>query len=212
MKNKRFMIFGDSYSTFEGTIPEGYLSYYTGHRDKEPDLASAEEVWWGILAKERSWQLVRNDSFSGSTVGFTGYNGADTSGTSSFVGRLEGLIAEGFFEREEIDTVFVFGGTNDDWSDAPLGEEMLTGHRREDLYSVLPAIGYFFKRLREVLPKAEIVGISNSNIKYGIVCAIEHAAAAVGGAFVRLHDIEKKNAHPTAAGMRAIAAQVGEAL
>ncbi len=212
MQQHRFMIFGDSYSTFEGTIPEGYLSYYTGHRDKEPDLPSRDATWWGLLAGERGWELVRNDSWSGSTVGFTGYNGADTSKTSSFVGRLERLIDSGFFDREEIDTVFVFGGTNDDWSDAPLGEEKLTGHKREELYSVLPAIGYLFTRLRAVLPQARIVGIANSNIKFPIVTAIENATHAVGGVFVRLSGIEKLNSHPTAAGMRAIADAVAAVL
>ena len=213
MKSNRFMILGDSYSTFEGVIPEGYATYYSGHREKPgPDLASHRETWWGLLARERGLTLVRNDSFSGSTVGYTGYEGADTSKTSSFIFRLERLAEEGFFEREEVDTVFVFGGTNDDWSDAPLGEEMLSGHRREDLYWVLPAIGYLFTRLRALLPRAQIVGIANSNIKLPIVAAIEHATAAVGGTFVRLHDIEKLSSHPTADGMRAIADQVGAVL
>ena len=212
MKSNRFMILGDSYSTFEGAIPEGYLAYYTGHRDKEPDLPSRDATWWGLLAEELGWELVRNDSWSGSTVGFTGYNRADTSATSSFVGRLDRLIEGGFFDREEIDTVFVFGGTNDDWSDAPLGEEKLEGHKREDLFSVLPAIGYLFRRLREVLPCARIVGIANSNIKLPIVTAIENATRAVGGTFVRLSGIEKLASHPTAAGMRAIKEQVAAAL
>ena len=43
------LIFGDSYSTFEGCIPKGYAVYYSGHRDRGPDIESADQSWWGML-------------------------------------------------------------------------------------------------------------------------------------------------------------------
>ena len=213
---KNIMIFGDSYSTFAGCIPEGYAAYYTGKRTAEepqPDVPSAEHTWWGLLLKETGVNLVRNDSWSGSTIGFIGWGGKDTSGTSSFIYRLEKLSAEGFFEKNEIDTVFVFGGTNDSWSDAPLGAPMLDGFAREDLYNALPAIGYFFKKLRATLPSAKIYGICNSGIKGEIVNAIQNACKANGAKAIALTDaVDKASGHPTVQGMIDIKDQVLAAL
>ncbi len=210
---KNIMIFGDSYSTFAGCIPEGYAAYYTGKRAEAPDVSSADKTWWGLLVKETGVNLVRNDSWSGSTIGYTGYSGKDTSGTSSFIYRLEKLSEEGFFEKNEIDTVFVFGGTNDSWSDAPLGEEMTEGFKREDLYNVLPAIGYFFAKLRETLPNAKIYGICNSGIKAEIVGAIKTACEKNQAKAIVLTDaVDKISGHPTEKGMADIEGQVLPAL
>ena len=205
---KNVMIFGDSYSTFAGAIPEGYAVYYSGKRDRGPDINSADESWWGLLMNETGATLVRNDSWSGSTIGYTGYNGADTSKTSSFNYRIEKLNDEGFFEKNDIDTVFVFGGTNDSWSDAPLGEEKTEGITRQDLYSVLPAIGNFFARLRQILPDATIYGICNCNIKSEIVRATVNACERIGAKAIVLKDIDKLNGHPTPLGMEHIKDQV----
>ena len=213
---KNIMIFGDSYSTFAGRIPQGYAAYYTGKRtstDESPDVPSADHTWWGLLVKETSANLVRNDSWSGSTIGYTGYSGKDTSQTSSFIYRLGMLSEEGFFEKNEIDTVFVFGGTNDSWSDAPLGEEMAEGFQREDLFSVLPAVHYFFKKLRETLPNARIYGICNCGIKAEIVSAIQNACKAIGAKSIALTDaVDKRSGHPTVQCMMDIKNQVLAAL
>ena len=212
MKDQSMMVFGDSYSTFAGCVPTGYAVYYTGSRTMGPDIKGAHEAWWGMLAAETGARLVRNDSWSGSTIGFTGYNNADTSGTSSFIYRLEKLAKEGFFEENKIENVFVFGGTNDSWSNAPLGEEMRDGWQREDLFCVLPAIGYFFARLREILPHAHIYGICNCNIKEEIVTAIQNACAAIHGKAIVLKQIEKSEGHPTPLGMVQIKDEILAAL
>ena len=165
------MIFGDSYSTFEGYIPEGYAFYYKNDEKPGTDVRRVEETWWYSLFAEIGANLVLNNSWAGSTIGNTGYNG-DCSKTSSFIYRLESLHENGFFVKNEIDTVFVFGGTNDSWSNAPLGEIKLSDHTKEDLFSVCPAIGYFIGRLKEILPEANIVSIINTNIKTEIKDAI----------------------------------------
>ena len=205
---KNVMIFGDSYSTFAGCIPQGYAVYYSGKRENGPDIFSANESWWGMLMNETGAKLIRNDSWSGSTIGFTGYNNTDTSKTSSFIHRLDTLSGNGFFDENEIDTVFVFGGTNDSWSNAPLGEPMAEGWEHNDLYNVLPAISYFFSKLREALPNAAIYGICNCDIKSSIVNAIKDSCAAVGGKAITLANVEKESGHPTGKGMKDIKEQV----
>ena len=212
MKPENVIIFGDSYSTFEGCIPEGYAAYYTGTRETPPDISSADESWWGMLMKQTGWNLVRNDSWSGSTIGYTGYDGADYSRTSSFIYRLEKLKAEGFFEAAKVDTVLVFGGTNDSWCGAELGEEMHEGWEREDLYQVLPAVGCFFAKLREALQNAQIYAICNTEIKPEIIEGIKNASERIGAESIQLEGIDKINGHPTALGMTQIKDQVLRAI
>ena len=109
---------------------------------------------------------------------------------------------------ENADAVVVFGGTNDSWSNAPLGNEMSEGWERTDLYNVLPAIGYFFTELRRVLPDAKIYGICNCDIKNEVRDAIRHASERVGGKAIVLESIDKLNGHPTPLGMVQIKDQV----
>lgn len=201
MSNKNVIIFGDSYSTFKDCIPEGYEPYYTGCRESGPDIYSRDESWWGMLMNETGWNLVRNDSWSGSTIGYRGYQNSDNSQTCSFIFRLETLAKQDFFNSNDINTVLVFGGTNDSWCEAELGEEMYTGWQREDLYKVLPAIGCYFTKLRETLPDAEIYGICNSGIKQEIVDAIKHACDRIGARTIEIGEVEKEENHPTARGM-----------
>ena len=205
------MIFGDSYSTFEGYIPEGYAFYYKNDEKPGTDVRHVEETWWYGLFAEIGANLVQNNSWSGSTIGNTGYDG-DCSKTSSFICRLETLKENGFFEKNEIDTVFVFGGTNDSWSNAPLGEIKLSDHTKEDLFFVCPAICYFIGRLKEILPSANIVSIINTNLKAEIGDTIKAASDHNGTAYVELSGIDKLTGHPTIKGMAEIKEQVKAAL
>ena len=84
MKLGNIMIFGDSYSTYEGYIPEGYAKYYSGHRTGEPDVFDVKNTWWGRLIDATDANLLQNNSWSGSTIGYTGYDNRDCSKDSSF--------------------------------------------------------------------------------------------------------------------------------
>lgn len=207
-----FMIFGDSYSTYEGYIPTGYPFYYSKNGrfpEKERDVTKMEleETWWRRLAEKTGANPVLNNSWSGSTICYTGYSG-DCSKTSSFIYRYRKLLESGFFKENQIDTVFVFGGTNDSWADAPLGEFKLSNIAEEDLYCVLPAISYFAKTLREDLPDARIVFIANCDIKTEIISAIKAAGECFRVEFVELSCIDKLEGHPTPKGMEEIAEQI----
>ena len=43
MKQKNAIIFGDSYSTFYGLVPEGFAYYYGGDR-RENDVSKVDEA------------------------------------------------------------------------------------------------------------------------------------------------------------------------
>ena len=211
---KKFMIIGDSYSTHKDYIPAGYAHYYCtgGRSENEPvtDL-TPEETWWGRLIKKTGAELVRNDSWSGSPLGFVGWSG-DCSRSSSFIYRYEQLCESGFFEKNELDTIFVFGGTNDSWINVPLGEEKYEGFEREEFFTVLPAVCYFMSKLKEDHPDKRIVFIANCGIKPEIVECMKNGAARLGAECVVLHDVDKMSGHPTSLGMEQICEQVIEQL
>ena len=206
------VIFGDSYSTYEGYIPEGYAAYYSGHREGEPDIFDVKNTWWSRLLAATNSTLIQNNSWSGSTIGYTGYENSDCSHSSSFIFRFEEMLADGFFERNKIDTVFVFGGTNDSWSNAPFGELKFQGIEKSDLFCVLPAISYLAKRLKDELPNARIIFIGNCDIKSEIADAMRSTCEHYGICYVALSEIDKINGHPTDLGMEQICEQVLEGI
>lgn len=198
------LIFGDSYSTFEGYIPEGYDVYYDRIGSRENDVTSVEDTWWYNFAKIINGNILLNNSWSGSTIGYTGWHGIDASTSSSFIYRFRKLKKDGFFEKNKIDTVLIFGATNDSWSDAPLGNEKFSDFKESDFYTVLPAISYFIKSVCDELPNARIIYIINDELKPQIKDTIKSASSLYGCEFVELPEIDKFTGHPTKSGMRSI--------
>ena len=128
--------------------------------------------------------------------------------TSSFICRMEQHIAAGLFQREKVDTIFVFGLTNDNWSGRPLGEPMYEGFEKKDLYQVLPATAYMIKRLREAAPEARVIWIVNDGFKPEINDVIRESCARFGAEALFLTPVEKEAGHPNVKGMGQITAQI----
>ena len=208
------VIFGDSYSTYKGHIPEGYAHYYSpeeapvGNEEMRIDL---EDTWWRRFIKCTGANLIRNDSWSGSTICYTGYDG-DCSTTSSFIYRYRQLLAEDFFKKNTVDTVIVFGGTNDSWCPAELGERKLVNQGEEDLRYVLPAISHIMSSMKSDLPNTRIVYIANCGIDDAIIDCMVDEGERLGIEVVKIHDVDKQNDHPTIRGMQEICDQVTSAL
>ena len=209
MKNtKNVFIFGDSYSTYKGYNPEGYSIYYSDERTAEPVVAGVEKTWWRILARENQLDIVMNDSFSGSTVCNTVRESLTVE--SSFISRIDKYIESGFFDESKIDFMLIFGGTNDSWIDAPIGELKYAEQTSEDLKCVLPAFCYLINKAKTVAEK--VVVIVNSDLKEEITRGFCEACEALGVKPLRLEGIDKKNGHPTELGMEQIASQVASTL
>ena len=189
---QNILIIGDSYSTYKGYIPEGYAVYYS-----DDDV---EETWWHMLCREMNFNLVHNNSWSGSTIGGYGYEG-DCTNTSAFICRLEKLVSDGFFEKNDIDTVFVFGGTNDSWLNSKMGEMKFSDFTPEDAYLVAPSISKLIFRLKEILPNGNIVFVLNTDMYPEIYEATKIASEHFGTLFITLEDIKKSGGHPTVEGM-----------
>lgn len=213
MKNNA-IIFGDSYSTFEGFIPEGYETYYSDSEGSKTDVRRVEQTWWHQIIKEADLNLVLNNSWSGSTIGYIGWGGRDFSKSSCFIYRFKQLIEKEFFTKNQIDTVFIFGGTNDSWSNAPLGKEKYSDWDESDLYTALPAISYFLNLVRQTLPQAKIYCLINTGLKDEITSCMKTASEKYGITYVTFNNIDKNDefGHPTIKGMKTIKNGVLKAL
>ena len=202
---QNILILGDSYSTFEGHIPDGFATYYSP-TDNRTDVRCVEQTWWHILCEEMGLRLVQNNSWSGSTVSYTGRSG-DCSKTSSFITRLERLKEERFFEKNAIDTLLILGATNDHRIDVPLGEIQWEA-THEELFSIRPAICRLVGLAHECLPNGNVVFIINEELKPEIKDVIVAASAHYDTACFALCGITTQNRHPTIEGMQQIKEQV----
>lgn len=197
------LIIGDSYSTFAGYIPEGYAPYYTN----EPggtDVCHVEETWWYQLQAETDCRILLNNSWSGSTICYTGYNDVDCSQSSSFIYRLNCLIEQDFFLENQVDTILIFGGTNDSWAGVEKGKLQYGSWTKADLYKVLPAVSFLMHRLQTAAPKANIYWMVNTGlhrkIRKGMLEACDHYKIQP----ICFRRINKTNGHPTIKGMKDI--------
>lgn len=194
-------VLGDSYSTFEGWIPEGYIAWYkpVPKPGRPTDVTDVEQTWWKKLIEESGYELEVNDSYSGATVCNTGYSGADYS-DRSFVNRTDRL--------GNPDIILVFGGTNDAWANSPLGDYVWSGWTDRQLYSYRPAAAKMLDSLQTLHPDAEIVVIINDDINDDIKNSTREICEHYGVEYVQLEGIEKMSQHPSAKGMQSIVEQV----
>lgn len=196
-------ILGDSYSTFKGHIPEGYETWYAEKKNSSTDVFRVEDTWWHKLIKEKGGHLVYNDSFSGSTVCNTGYEGYDYTDIS-FLTRFERLADNGFFRDKKIDCFILFGATNDSWADSPIGKLKYTEVTKEDCYSFLPAFCRLLCRIKTELQGTRVVFVLNYGLKDEIIRGSMEACKHYGAEFLPLDRIDLCENHPTRLGMEQI--------
>lgn len=200
-------ILGDSYSTFDGHIPADCAPWYCNGGHEQTDVAAVEQTWWWQLCQETQSHLLLNSSFSGTTICNTGYEQADCSDIS-FIARLDKLIKEGYFIQHKVDTLFIFGGTNDSWADSPIGELQYEGWTKTDLFSVLPAFCYLLHQAKTNLLNAKIIVVINTELKDAITKGMQTACQTMGIQSILLQDIAKDCGHPNILGMTQIKDQI----
>lgn len=204
-QRKSVSILGDSYSTFEGFMEpsSNELWYYAKPKEKQTDVKNVKQTWWHQFITNNGYLLERNNSYSGSTVSTTGYQGNDYS-ERSFINRMKNLGSP--------DMILIFGATNDSWAGSPLGEFDWTGSSQGDMRQFRPALCYMLRYLQERHPNAEIVYMINDGLKESITSSIIEACNHYGIPYVQFHDIDKTAGHPNVNGMRQISEQLTEAL
>ena len=202
---KTFSVLGDSYSTFWGYIPKGNACWYFTHPQGDNDVIAVEQTWWHQFAQESGYELLLNESYSGSTICNTGYDGADYS-DRAFIKRMYNVTPG------NPDLIVIFGGTNDSWANAPVGELKFNDWTSTDMYSCLPACCFMLEYFTTAAPETQVVFLLNSELKRdvteGIINACEHYKVPC----LHLKDIEKKAGHPSIKGMTEISRQLAEFL
>lgn len=211
-------ILGDSYSTFYKYIPEGYAHFYDeegpyylksnpGMELSTNDVCNVNQTWWYDLVKENG-NLLRNCSWSGTTICNTGYNGSDNC-KNSFIARFEKLLKDGYFKENRVDTFFLFGGTNDSWANSPLGNKIYSDWSFADLYNVFPAFSYLIHMITLNLPQTKIYCIINADeLKHEITTFYKFVCEKNDVEIIELHNIDKVHGHPTIKGMMEIKDQI----
>lgn len=200
-KQTTVAILGDSYSTFEGYIPEGNASWYFTHRQGDNDVTDVEQTWWRQFCQAAGYELVLNESWSGSTICNTGYEGKPCPDWS-FIARMANVAAA------DPDLILVFGGTNDSWAGSPIGEMKHSGWTEEDLASYLPACCHMLDYLTSEVPEARVICIINTELKPEITQGMIDVCNHYGAEYLLLQDIDKLWGHPSIKGMAQICAQL----
>lgn len=203
----RITIFGDSYSTFEGYIPSTHEPWYAPEGSpfcKEGnDVRQVEQTWWWKVIDRVGGKLEVNNSWSGSTVGYYGYQNENYE-PRSFNTRVAYL--------GDPDIILCCCGTNDSWTGEKVGEYKYANWTENDMWYFRPAMARLVSTIRTNYPQAELYIIINSELKPEHTETMQTVAHHYGVKSVLLHDIDKQVGHPSQAGMQAIADQVVEAM
>ena len=184
----RISILGDSYSTFQNYIPEGNEVWYFDPIDKKrTDVSNVRQTWWWQVIKEGGYLLEKNESWSGATICYTGYNDDDYS-PRSFITRLPRLGCP--------DIILIFGNTNDSWCGAQVGEYKYENWKRADLYTFRPALAKLLNDALSRYPNASIYYIQNTELRKEIVESTQTICKHYGIPVIQLKDIDKQAGHP----------------
>ena len=176
-------VLGDSYSTFEKYIPDTNKTYYTTTDWSKTGVVNVKQTWWWQVIKKAGFKLGANDSYSGATVSYSGYNDEDYA-DRSFITRVPRL------------------------GNPAIGEYKYEDFKRADLYTYRPALAKLIELAQEHYPNVTLYFIISDDLKTEIVESTKVVCEHYGIKYVQLQGIEKESGHPTVKGMETIANQV----
>ena len=142
-----FSILGDSYSTFEGYVDPETNDCWPHYTDI--GVTNVEQMWWHKVATEMDWVLDKNNSFSGALIcNYQDFEGGSHYEPNSFVRRVNNL--------GNPNVIFILGGTNDVWQDAPFGEYVYADWTDEQLCAFRPALANVLDNMKRLYPNAKL--------------------------------------------------------
>ena len=118
----------------------------------------------------------------------------------SFVTRMDNLGCP--------DIILIFGGTNDSWAGAPIGEYQYADWTKQDLYSFRPAMAYMLEHIRYRYPNVEVYFLLNCDLKEEINESVKTICAHYQVPCIELKGIDKQSSHPSVKGMQQINEQL----
>ena len=206
----KFSILGDSYSSFEGYVdPETNDVWHY----ENIGVTSVEQMWWYKVANAMEWSVEKNNSFSGSLISnFSDFEAGNYYAPNSFLRRMDNL--------GNPDVIFILGGTNDVWQDAPFGDYVYEDWTDEQLCSFRPALAYLLGYTIQQYPKAKIYflletspcpGGITEETRLNLIESTHRITSHYGVDCIDL-EIHKDWWHPDVKGQNDIARQVLEVL
>lgn len=106
-KGKYFSVVGDSISTLMGYIPDGYALYYDVEKKEAANIERMEDTWWGGIISRLGGKLLKNNSWSGSTVS---YHAEFTPGSFAHLDSRMSQLGDGDIKP---DVIMIYMGVND---------------------------------------------------------------------------------------------------
>ena len=196
---KKFAFIGDSISTYQDYIPEGYDCFYPY---PTADVNDVNFTWWMQVVNKLGAGLFVNNSYSGSCV----------STTNSSATQNDSRLATTVFGEEKPDVIVIYMGSND------------CASIFVDLQGFGPAYEKMLQKLQALCPDAEIVVCTlaktifySSEDQAAYNEKIIEAANKYNATLLDLSDADISNhlvdsAHPKTSGMNIIASKVIEEL
>lgn len=203
---KTFSILGDSYSTFKDyTDPLNNTQWYppsdSATQGSENDVEDVENTWWHLFANDYKSLLIQNNSYSGSCISYDSYGTGTVDGKNfSFVKRCENL--------KKAELIIIEGGTNDAWSNVPLGEYKYSNWVESDFETFRPACSYVLDYIKRNNIGAKIIFVLNNGLKSSITESIKNICNYYNVDVLELSNIKKSNNHPNIEGMKQIKEQL----
>lgn len=209
-RGPKISILGDSYSTFEGFITPStnepwYFNLESAGKCKQNDVLRVDQTWWHQLIERLDACLEQNNSYSGATIGYTGYIEHEGEGHAnykprSFITRLPNL--------GNPDIILCCAGTNDSWCGEELGEYKYENWQEEDLFFFRPAMAKFCSDVKRLYPNQRFVFIINCDLKPDFVESMHIICDRYGVEYLDLKGIDKQAGHPSKLGMKQFSDQV----
>ena len=106
------------------------------------------------------------------------------------------------------DIILVFGGTNDSWAGAPVGDYKYANWTKADLYNFRPAFCRLLDYITKNYPEAKVYNITNSELSAEVTDSMDKICRHYGITNICLHDIDKQWGHPSVQGMKSISEQL----
>ena len=230
LAGKTVSILGDSISTYQGWIPEGYACFYP---DPDNDIKDVTQTWWMQVIQNTGMQLLVNGSWSASAV--CGDSRAENSSAGCSSRRIVDLMGNTGMVP---DVILVYMGANDFFNSIPLGTFSGTAVQRTDHYIWDFTEGYelMLQKLQAVYPTSRIYCMTlieanssdhprvnaNGNTIEDYNSRIKQIAAAHGISVIDVHDcgmevyelsrFTSDGTHPNREGAARMAAYVTNAL
>lgn len=191
---KKISILGDSISTYEYYVPDGYKTFYPY---PTADVSDVNLTWWMKTINNLGAKLFINNSYSGSCV----YSGGNIASQSKV--RLSQFVVNG----ETPDVIIIYMGSND-------------CHSPVALNSFETAYKNMLSNLKQLCPNSEIVlctlpssklYLDENKVAYNKIIsnfASKNSYKLINLDKINLEDDLVDSAHPNKYGMEKIAKQV----